>query len=97
MFISKIYDRFYKIDNLMEEITEGFYISSDSDIYQVEKFLGRETFGLVAKCQKNETNQRVALKVMSKQDGYSANKELEALIGLRKFNSDQINIMTCFD
>ncbi|XP_013856738.1 homeodomain-interacting protein kinase 4, partial [Austrofundulus limnaeus] len=87
----------FKSRNLMSQIREGFTICNKSDVYHVEKILGKGSYGLVAMCRINERDQRVALKVVSKEDVYSAKIEKEAILQLRKFDPDQFNIMNCFD
>lgn len=58
---------------------------------------GAPTYGLVAKCRKNNTDQAVAFKVLSEEEEYSACKEMEAFLRLQRFDLDQINVSNCFD
>ncbi|XP_076841080.1 homeodomain-interacting protein kinase 2-like [Brachyhypopomus gauderio] len=74
-------------------------LCSASNRYEVLEFLGRGTFGQVAKCWKRGTSQSVAIKILKNHPAYARQGLIEVgkLCRLNKENVDEFNIVRSYE
>ncbi|XP_076828229.1 homeodomain-interacting protein kinase 1-like [Brachyhypopomus gauderio] len=74
-------------------------LCSASNRYEVLEFLGRGTFGQVAKCWKRGTSQSVAIKILKNHPAYARQGliEMSILSRLNKENVDEFNIVRSYE
>ena len=63
--------------------------------YEVLEFLGRGTFGQVAKCWKKGTNEIVAIKILKNHPSYARQGQIEVRILLLYFDFSQFFVIIC--
>ncbi|XP_069378076.1 homeodomain-interacting protein kinase 1-like [Paralichthys olivaceus] len=72
----------------------GGLIPSPTTIYQVQKYLGSGSYGVVFQCRNVTTNETVALKMIKNAGFINSAKEEEATLKtLRELHSDRFNII----
>ena len=67
--------------------------------YEVLEFLGRGTFGQVAKCWKKGTNEIVAIKILKNHPSYARQGQIEVSIlsRLSQENADEFNFVRAYE
>ena len=70
-----------------------------SNQYEVLEFLGRGTFGQVAKCWKKGTNEIVAIKILKNHPSYARQGQIEVSIlsRLSQENADEFNFVRAYE
>lgn len=70
-----------------------------SNQYEVLEFLGRGTFGQVAKCWKKGTNEIVAIKILKNHPSYARQGQIEVSIlsRLSQENADEYNFVRAYE
>eukprot|EP00095_Tigriopus_kingsejongensis_P002712 maker-scaffold809_size94238-snap-gene-0.30 protein:Tk02712 transcript:maker-scaffold809_size94238-snap-gene-0.30-mRNA-1 annotation:"hypothetical protein TcasGA2_TC007452" len=73
--------------------------SPASNQYEVLEFLGRGTFGQVAKCWKKGTNEIVAIKILKNHPSYARQGQIEVSIlsRLSQENADEYNFVRAYE
>ncbi|XP_017329873.1 homeodomain-interacting protein kinase 3a isoform X1 [Ictalurus punctatus] len=81
------------------QLVQHEVLCSMKHTYEVLEFLGRGTFGQVAKCWKRGTNEIVAVKILKKHPSYARQGQIEVgiLARLSAENADEHNLVRAFE
>uniref|UniRef100_A0A8C1PQW3 non-specific serine/threonine protein kinase n=1 Tax=Cyprinus carpio TaxID=7962 RepID=A0A8C1PQW3_CYPCA len=81
------------------QLVQHEILCSVSNSYEVLEFLGRGTFGQVAKCWKRGTNEIVAIKILKNHPSYARQGQIEVSIlnRLSAENADEFNFVRSYE
>ncbi|CAI5648458.1 unnamed protein product [Oreochromis niloticus] len=81
------------------QLVQHEILCSMSNSYEVLEFLGRGTFGQVAKCWKRGTNEIVAIKILKNHPSYARQGQIEVSIlsRLSTENADEFNFVRSYE
>ncbi|CDQ84302.1 unnamed protein product [Oncorhynchus mykiss] len=81
------------------QLVQHEILCSLSNSYEVLEFLGRGTFGQVAKCWKRGTNEIVAIKILKNHPSYARQGQIEVSIlsRLSTENADEFNFVRSYE
>ncbi|XP_041701613.1 homeodomain-interacting protein kinase 1 isoform X2 [Coregonus clupeaformis] len=81
------------------QLVQHEILCSVSNSYEVLEFLGRGTFGQVAKCWKRGTNEIVAIKILKNHPSYARQGQIEVSIlsRLSTENADEFNFVRSYE
>ncbi|XP_028853784.1 homeodomain-interacting protein kinase 1 isoform X3 [Denticeps clupeoides] len=81
------------------QLVQHEILCSVSSSYEVLEFLGRGTFGQVAKCWKRGTNEIVAIKILKNHPSYARQGQIEVSIlnRLSAENADEFNFVRSYE
>nr|XP_023847388.1 homeodomain-interacting protein kinase 1 isoform X2 [Salvelinus alpinus] len=81
------------------QLVQHEILCSLSNSYEVLEFLGRGTFGQVAKCWKRGTNEIVAIKILKNHPSYARQGQIEvSILGrLSTENADEFNFVRSYE
>ncbi|XP_066559578.1 homeodomain-interacting protein kinase 1 isoform X4 [Amia ocellicauda] len=81
------------------QLVQHEIVCSNSNSYEVLEFLGRGTFGQVAKCWKRGTNEIVAIKILKNHPSYARQGQIEVSIlnRLSTENADEYNFVRSYE
>ncbi|KAI1890702.1 hypothetical protein AGOR_G00156360 [Albula goreensis] len=81
------------------QLVQHEILCSVSNSYEVLEFLGRGTFGQVAKCWKRGTNEIVAIKILKNHPSYARQGQIEvSILGrLSTENADEFNFVRSYE
>uniref|UniRef100_A0A673HMS1 non-specific serine/threonine protein kinase n=1 Tax=Sinocyclocheilus rhinocerous TaxID=307959 RepID=A0A673HMS1_9TELE len=81
------------------QLVQHEILCSVSNSYEVLEFLGRGTFGQVAKCWKRGTNEIVAIKILKNHPSYARQGQIEVgiLSRLSTENADEFNFVRSYE
>uniref|UniRef100_A0AAY4CFA5 non-specific serine/threonine protein kinase n=1 Tax=Denticeps clupeoides TaxID=299321 RepID=A0AAY4CFA5_9TELE len=81
------------------QLVQHEILCSVSNSYEVLEFLGRGTFGQVAKCWKRGTNEIVAIKILKNHPSYARQGQIEVSIlsRLSSENADEFNFVRSYE
>ncbi|XP_038165242.1 homeodomain-interacting protein kinase 1 [Cyprinodon tularosa] len=81
------------------QLVQHEILCSISNSYEVLEFLGRGTFGQVAKCWKRGTNEIVAIKILKNHPSYARQGQIEVSIlsRLSTENADEFNFVRSYE
>ncbi|KAM3618795.1 uncharacterized protein V6R79_025061 [Siganus canaliculatus] len=81
------------------QLVQHEILCSMSNSYEVLEFLGRGTFGQVAKCWKRGTNEIVAIKILKNHPSYARQGQIEVSIlsRLSSENADEFNFVRSYE
>ncbi|XP_036389110.1 homeodomain-interacting protein kinase 1 [Megalops cyprinoides] len=81
------------------QLVQHEILCSVSNSYEVLEFLGRGTFGQVAKCWKRGTNEIVAIKILKNHPSYARQGQIEVSIlnQLSAENADEFNFVRSYE
>ncbi|XP_061076812.1 homeodomain-interacting protein kinase 1-like isoform X3 [Conger conger] len=81
------------------QLVQHEILCSVSNSYEVLEFLGRGTFGQVAKCWKRGTNEIVAIKILKNHPSYARQGQIEVnILGrLSTENADEFNFVRSYE
>ncbi|XP_062842483.1 homeodomain-interacting protein kinase 1 isoform X2 [Trichomycterus rosablanca] len=81
------------------QLVQHEILCSVSSSYEVLEFLGRGTFGQVAKCWKRGTNEIVAIKILKNHPSYARQGQIEVSIlnRLSAQNADEFNFVRSYE
>ncbi|XP_043928829.1 homeodomain-interacting protein kinase 1 isoform X3 [Protopterus annectens] len=81
------------------QLVQHEILCSMTNSYEVLEFLGRGTFGQVAKCWKRSTNEIVAIKILKNHPSYARQGQIEVSIlsRLSSENADEYNFVRSYE